>query len=114
MSRLHGSVLPSLRRASATSLLKTDRFWVNLWKKEERPGAVARRRWCAPVEDKATVELRTLERAPDAGRAPPSHLHCGHNLSATNIPSRFPLSENKGHHQIHLDHFEGHIVWACY
>lgn len=30
------SVLPSLRRASATSLLKTERFWVNLWEEEER------------------------------------------------------------------------------
>lgn len=46
MSRLHGSLLPSLRRASATSLLKTDRFWVNLRKKEERLGAVGRPRWC--------------------------------------------------------------------
>lgn len=31
-----GSGLPSLRRASAMSLLKTERFWVNLWEKEER------------------------------------------------------------------------------
>lgn len=36
MSRLHDSVLPSQRRASATSLLKTERFWVNLWEEEER------------------------------------------------------------------------------
>lgn len=63
MSRLHGSVLPSLRKASATSLLKTDRFWVNLWKEEERARAVARPRIYEPLDAKATVEFRTLERA---------------------------------------------------
>lgn len=67
ISRLHSSVLPSVRRASATSLLKTDRFWVNLWKKEERLRAVTRRGLYEPLEGKGTVELRTLERAPGPG-----------------------------------------------
>lgn len=35
MSRPHGSAPPSPRRASATSLLNTDRFWVNLQEEEE-------------------------------------------------------------------------------
>lgn len=87
ISRLHGSVLPSVRRASATSLLKTDRFWVNLWKEEERPRPVARRKLYEPLEDKATVELRTLERAPGPGWAPASRLHCSHYFWPPTPPS---------------------------
>lgn len=66
MSGLHGSELPSLRRASATSLLKTDRFWVNLGKEKERLRELARQRLFEPLLDDAP-DFSTTERAPDPG-----------------------------------------------
>lgn len=94
MSRLHGSVLPSLRKASATSLLKTDRFWVNLWKEEERARAVARPRIYEPLDAKATVEFRTLESALYPGWAPSSHFHCHQHLFSPSPSGKQGLPKN--------------------
>lgn len=73
MSRPHGSVLPSLRRASATSLLKTDRFWVNLRREEARAWGNGKATAARTAGGQSRVEFRTLERARAPGCAPSAH-----------------------------------------